>query len=147
MSLSYLQHAVDLIRRRSSGGDSPTPLFTIVICSIDANKFERVTANYRELFREVPIEIIGIHDARSLSEAYNRGIDKARGEFLILSHDDIMILSPDFVTRLRTHLRSFDLIGVAVPNASSAGPGSWRVIHTTSSLSHRQTRRAQIWSS
>jgi hypothetical protein len=38
---------------------------SIVICSIDARKFERVSENYRMLFAGRDIEIIGIHDARS----------------------------------------------------------------------------------
>ncbi|MGH9807046.1 MAG: glycosyltransferase, partial [Terriglobia bacterium] len=49
----------------------------------------------------------------SLSEGYNRGIAQARGKYLILSHDDIEILTPDFAQRLTTHLERFDLIGIA----------------------------------
>jgi hypothetical protein len=37
------------------------------------------------------LEIIGIHDARSLADGYNRGIAQSRGEHIILSHDDIEI--------------------------------------------------------
>jgi GT2 family glycosyltransferase len=58
-------------------------------------------------------EIIAIRDARSLSEGYNRGVAQARGRYLILSHDDIEILTPDFVQRLTAHLERFDLIGIA----------------------------------
>jgi GT2 family glycosyltransferase len=86
---------------------------SIVICSIDAAKFARVCANYRKLFGSREIEIIGIHDARSLAEGYNRGIARARAELLILSHDDIEILTPDFAERLDRHLGQFELIGVA----------------------------------
>lgn len=86
---------------------------SVVICSIDAAKFARVTANYRSLYGSREIEIIGIHDARSLSEGYNRGIARSHGEQLILSHDDIEILTPDFAARLDHHLGELDLIGVA----------------------------------
>lgn len=89
------------------------PDVSIVVCSIDAGKFERVSANYRSLFAGRAIEIVGIHDARSLAEGYNRGIAQSRGATVILSHDDIEILSPDFATRLEGHLRSFDLVGIA----------------------------------
>jgi GT2 family glycosyltransferase len=89
------------------------PTFSVVVCSIDKTKFERVSENYRQLFGPRNIEIIGIHDARSLAEGYNRGIARARAEFLILSHDDIRILSPDFAARVRSHLDRFDLVGVA----------------------------------
>ncbi|MEO8306071.1 MAG: glycosyltransferase [Betaproteobacteria bacterium] len=86
---------------------------SIVICSIDAAKFARVTDNYRVLYGPREIEIIGIHDARSLAEGYNRGIAQARFDHIILSHDDIEILTTDFAERLDQHLAQFDLIGVA----------------------------------
>ena len=86
---------------------------SIVICSVDAAKYERVCANYRRLYGSQPIEIIGIHDARSLAEGYNRGIAQAGAELLILSHDDIEILSADFAARVERHLALFDLIGIA----------------------------------
>jgi hypothetical protein len=89
------------------------PEFSIVVCSIDKTKFGRVSDNYRRLFRDRTIEIIGIHDARSLAEGYNRGIGRARGKYLILSHDDVRMLSPDFAARVQGHLERFDLIGIA----------------------------------
>jgi GT2 family glycosyltransferase len=89
------------------------PVVSIVICSIDAAKFARVCANYRALFAGRETEIVGIHDARSLAEGYHRGIAAARGETLILSHDDIEILNADFAPRLANALATFDLIGIA----------------------------------
>lgn len=89
------------------------PLFSIIVCSIDRNRFEQVSANFYRLFGDEKIEIIGIHDARSLAEGYNRGIDQAHGDLLIFSHDDVEILTPDFARRIRAHLQDFDLIGVA----------------------------------
>ena len=53
---------------------------SVVICSIDSAKFARVTDNYRKLLDGREFEIIGIHDARSLADGYNRGIANARGE-------------------------------------------------------------------
>jgi hypothetical protein len=72
-----------------------------------------VSENYRALFGAHGVEIVGIHDARSLAQGYNRGIACARGEQIILSHDDIEIVTPDFADRLHRHLEQFDLIGVA----------------------------------
>jgi GT2 family glycosyltransferase len=97
------------------------PETSIVICSIDTRKFERVCANYRRLFAGRAVEIIGVHDARSLAEGYNRGIARARGRQLILSHDDIEILSGDFAERLERHLRDFDLFGIAGTTRLVAG--------------------------
>ncbi len=92
---------------------STTPRVSIVICSIDVGKFQKVTDNYRRLYAGQAVEIIGIHDAQSLAEGYNRGIAQARGELLILSHDDIEILTPDFADRVERHLGNFELVGIA----------------------------------
>jgi GT2 family glycosyltransferase len=86
---------------------------SIVVCSIDRRKFRRVCDNYRTLYAGQAPEIIGIHDARSLAEGYERGIARAKGKVLILSHDDIEILTPDFAARVARHLGESDLIGVA----------------------------------
>jgi hypothetical protein len=100
-------------------------LVSIIICSIDSEKFARVTENYRGLFAGRALEIVGIHDARSLAEGYNRGIAQARGDRLILSHDDIEILTPDFADRVDRHLDRFDLIGVA--GTTKLVTGKWEM--------------------
>ena len=105
-------------------------LVSVVICSIEAGKFARVTANYSRLLAQQPFEIIGVHDARSLAEGYSRGIARSRGEILVLSHDDIRILTPDFAARLSTHLATYDLIGSAGRQKSSAAHGWTRGIRT-----------------
>ena len=97
---------------------------SIIICSIDAAKFARVCANYHSLFAEREVEIVGIHDARSLAEGYNRGVARAHGDIVILSHDDIEILSPDFALRVSDALAHFDLIGIAGTTRVVAGKWS-----------------------
>lgn len=86
---------------------------SIIICSIDAERFAKVCETYRSLLKGVPHDIVGIHDARSLCEGYNRGTRQATGEILVFSHDDIEILTPDFAAKLLTHLAKFELIGIA----------------------------------
>lgn len=88
-------------------------MISIVICSVTPPKFNNISRNYTALMGAEPFEIIGIHDARSLSEGYNRGIRKSVGEILIFSHDDIEILSHDFVSKLKAHLENFDVVGLA----------------------------------
>lgn len=89
------------------------PMISIVICSIDAEKFASVSANYGKLLAGWPHEIIGIHDARSMCDGYNRGSARARGDIVVFSHDDIEILSTDFASRLSTLIRDYDMIGIA----------------------------------
>ena len=97
---------------------------SIVICSVDTAKFARVCANYHSLFAERNVEIVGIHDARSLADGYNRGVARAHGDIVILSHDDIEILSPDFALRVGDALAHFDLIGIAGTTRVVAGKWS-----------------------
>ena len=92
---------------------APTPRISIIICSVLPEKFAAVCASFRSRLAGLDFEIIGIHDAKSLCEGYNRGVSKARGDVLVFSHDDIEIVSPDFAARLLRHLQSFDLLGVA----------------------------------
>ncbi len=88
-------------------------MISIVICSINPEKFAAVSQNYAARMGSEPYEIIGIHDARSLSEGYNRGIAQSCGDIVIFCHDDIEILVPDFPALLRSRLQQFDVIGCA----------------------------------
>jgi hypothetical protein len=69
------------------------PTISVLICSVDPSKYERVTANYSRVLADHPHEIVDIHDARSLAEGYNRAVRKSRGDFLLFSHDDVEIVS------------------------------------------------------
>ncbi|MGA8147375.1 MAG: glycosyltransferase [Gallionellaceae bacterium] len=97
-------------------------MISIIICSVSPDKFSLVSDNYASLLGDAPFEVIGIHDARSLCEGYNRGIAQSRGDILIFSHDDIEIITPDFYSRLCQHLKQFDAIGCA---------GTTRVVTST----------------
>jgi hypothetical protein len=88
------------------------PRISVIICSIDEARFARISAKYREMLDAVPHEIIGIHDAKSLCEGYNRGVKASRGEVLIFSHDDVEIVTPDFAARLLAAMEQRDLLGV-----------------------------------
>ncbi|HOI53544.1 MAG TPA: glycosyltransferase, partial [Azonexus sp.] len=92
---------------------NPTPSFSVIVCSIDAGKFAQISAAYRRLLAGHRCEIIGIHDAASLAAGYNRGIQQASGDILIFSHDDILILDPDFAAKVVHRLTHFDLLGFA----------------------------------
>ncbi|MBS4095591.1 MAG: glycosyltransferase [Sulfuricella sp.] len=90
-----------------------SPRISVIVCSIDEAKLEKVHANYAERLEGEDWEFIAIRDARSLSEGYNRGLAQSNGELLIFSHDDIEILSPDFRHKLKCYLNACDLLGVA----------------------------------
>lgn len=100
-------------------------VISVIICSIDEAKFNLATQNYTSLLEGIPFEIIGIHDAHSLCEGYNRGVAQSRGSILVFSHDDIEIISQDFKDKLRKYLSYFDIIGVA--GTSCLINGNWMV--------------------
>ena len=92
---------------------SRAPRISVLICSIDPQKFATVTASYRQRFSDCSLEIIGVHDANSLAEGYNRAAAKAAGDVFVFSHDDIEFVTADFGSRLVAHLDHYDGIGVA----------------------------------
>ena len=87
-------------------------MLSIIICSIDPAKYAAVTANYAVALAGHPYEIIGIHDARSLAEAYNRGVRRARGDTLAFSHDDVEIVSPDLGSAIARATATLDVVGI-----------------------------------
>lgn len=89
------------------------PFVTIVVCSIDAEKYERCVARYRVLLGHAELEVFGIHDARSLASAYNWAARRATGALIAFSHDDVEVLSPDFGAALERAAAALDVIGVA----------------------------------
>jgi GT2 family glycosyltransferase len=88
-------------------------MISIIICSVDSTKFFAVAATFRKVMGDEPYEFIRIPNAKSLAEGYNRGMRQSKGSILIFCHDDIEILSGDFVSKLKNHLETFDGIGIA----------------------------------
>lgn len=86
---------------------------SIIICSIDDQKFNAVAQMYGRFFPPEKLRIVRVVDAKSLADGYNRGLRAAIGEHVIFSHDDIEIISPDLAGRLQDHLSRFDIVGVA----------------------------------
>jgi len=88
-------------------------VISLIICSIDPAKYAQVTKNYRTSLEGTAHEIIGIHDAQSLAEAYNRATASAHGDVLIFSHDDVEIVSSDLPGVIRRAANALDVIGIA----------------------------------
>jgi GT2 family glycosyltransferase len=95
------------------------PFVTLVVCSIDAPKYDGCVARYRQLFAPDELEVFGIHDAASLASAYNWAARRASGELVVFSHDDVEIVSPHLGPALRRAMVSLDLKGI---------PGKSRVV-------------------
>ena len=96
--------------------DEPAPLhpsFTVVVCSIDAAKQTRAVALYRRLFADFPHEIVAVTNPRSLAEAYNQAAQASRADIVLMSHDDVDVIAPDFASRIARLLATrADALGV-----------------------------------
>lgn len=100
------------------------PTWSVIVCSIDAGKFAQVCRCYEGLLAGRPFEIIGIHDAKSLCEGYNRGAARSRGDILVFSHDDVLIWDADFAGKVERRLAGgFDVLGFA--GATRLADGYW----------------------
>ena len=98
---------------------------SVIVCSISPDKLERLRQNLTERLAGEDWELIPIDDAVSLCEGYNRGVARSSGELLVLCHDDIRILSPDFAAKLRAYLVEYELIGVAGTTHASGPSWGW----------------------
>jgi GT2 family glycosyltransferase len=98
-------------------------MISLVVCSIDPAKFNALSQNLAEKMGGEAYEVIGIHDAKSLCEGYNRGAARAQGETIVFCHDDIEILCDDFPTKLKRAIARFDIVGVA--GTDRVIGGSW----------------------
>jgi hypothetical protein len=101
----------------------PRQRVSAIICSIRPDYFAAVNQRMNAQFSNHEIEVIGIHDAKSLCEGYNRGAAIAKGDILIFCHDDIDTVHADFGERVLSHLSHYDAIGVV--GASQLVNGDW----------------------
>ena len=87
--------------------------FSVIICSVDPWKFAICARHYEQLLAGRRHEIIGIHDAKSLAEGYNRGLARSTGDIIIFSHDDVLILDDHFAEKIAARLADYDILGWA----------------------------------
>ncbi len=97
---------------------------SVIACSIRPDYFASLKAGIERQFARHDVELIGIHDAKSLCEGFNRGARQARGDLLVFCHDDIEFVRADFGERVLSHLLAADVVGLA--GASALVSGDWR---------------------
>jgi len=89
------------------------PRLSFITCSPDDARYAGLQSSIAGRVTGFSYELIRITNARSLSEGYNRGMDRSRGDILIFCHDDIEFLHSDFAQRLVAQLEEHDIVGVA----------------------------------
>jgi len=85
---------------------------TVVTCSVDDGKLARHRSALRASLAP-GFEHLEIRAPRSLAEAYNGALARARGEAVLFVHDDVEVLSPGLDALLARALARADVVGVA----------------------------------
>ena len=86
---------------------------SIVVCSIEAARLAAMRRNFRAALGDREHEFIVIHDARSLSEGYARGLRRSRFPTVVFSHDDVELASPRPFEAFDDALEHHDIVGPA----------------------------------
>jgi hypothetical protein len=105
--------------------DGPREGVSIVVCSIDAAKLARMQASFGAALAGRDHEFIVIRDARSLAEAYTRGLALCRHEWVVFSHDDVELASERPFDAIAAALRESDVVGVAGSRLVSGPAVMW----------------------
>lgn len=93
--------------------DAGHPLsLTVVTCSVVEGKLARCRAALHASLAP-GFEHLEIRAPRSLAEAYNGALARARGEAVLFIHDDVEVLSPGLDALLARALARADVVGVA----------------------------------
>jgi hypothetical protein len=88
------------------------PEFSVIVCSVNDDKFKCMSAAYAVALSGEPYEVIRITDAKGLAEGYLRGLQQSVGKYIIFSHDDAAPIRP-IGAKLRRHLSRVDIVGGA----------------------------------
>ena len=92
-------------------GPSLGPI-TVGLCTIRPERAARARASVERALGEADVLFDVVTDARSLSEAYNRILDRSRTERVILCHDDIEVVGRGLDRALARAFGQADLVGI-----------------------------------
>ncbi len=110
---------------------------SIVVCSIDDARLSRMRASFTHALAGRDHEFVVIRDARSLAEAYSRGLERCSHEIVVFAHDDVELASARPFDFIAAALRESDIVGVVGSRLVSGPAVLWaghphlhgRVIH------------------
>ena len=136
-------------------------MISIVICSINEVFFKSIQQSIVATIGIINYEIIKVDNKkvkRSLSEAYNVGLEKAKFEIVVFVHEDVIFHTQDWGKILLGHFESnptAGLIGVAGSTLKLKTPSSWfnvpkefHVINIIQHIGEKDTRHDVIgWKS
>ena len=107
------------------GGGSLRPACSIIVCSIDPAREQAMRDNFTRALAGREHELIVIHDARSLCEGYQRGLDASRHPVVVFAHDDVELLGDAPFDALDRALERHDLAGLAGSRVVNGPAVTW----------------------
>jgi GT2 family glycosyltransferase len=90
-------------------------MISVVICSRDLQAYDLVSQNLRRTVGNTPLEIIRIDNSESkmgICEAYNLGIERAKGSVIIFQHEDVFHLELNWGPKLLAKFETYPKLGV-----------------------------------
>jgi len=104
-------------------------MITVITCSIDDNRLSAFKANIDRNIG-VPYELIAVdnyHDAKGISEVYNKAVKQASYAFVCFIHEDVIIHSNGWGNAVIALLTQDDigLLGVSGAVYKSSFPAAW----------------------
>ena len=87
--------------------------YSIIVCSVDAAREQAMRENFARALGAHEHEIIVIHDAASLCEGYQRGLDQSRFPRVVFAHDDVELLGDGAFDEIDRILDRHDVAGLA----------------------------------
>ena len=133
--MDAVQNVVETLGLAAERGERPFPWtcaaqepaspVSIVVCTIDEKRVEAMRASFVAALGAREHEFIVIRDARSLSEAYERGARAARHEWIVFSHDDVALVSERPFDALQRGLTNHDVVGLAGADLANGPAALW----------------------
>jgi len=112
--------------------------FSIITATRAANG-DHLRWHQSQTSAECELLVVSNDGAGSLGDAYNEGLAQAQGTYCCFIHDDVEVVSPNWLQQLAAVLESqpYDLIGVAGANIMPSNGVWWG--------GSPETRRGQVW--
>jgi len=107
------------------GGQPPRNSYSVIVCSVDVAREEAMRANIGRALAGRDHELVVIHDARSLCEGYQRGLDASRFPWVVFAHDDVELVGDDAFDALERALERHDVVGLAGSRVVNGPAVTW----------------------
>ena len=104
-------------------------MLSIIVSSYQENHFTNFSESVKNTIGNTPYEIIKVWNPKlmGLCEAYNKGVEQAKYDYLLFVHEDVLFITKNWGNVLLNHLKDSKTgaIGIAGSTYKSNYPTSW----------------------